>query len=90
VGYKWSKKWRGGKSIGVSRVAKGARVTKPKMGGAKGKLTFDYDSEDFLSSNSNDSTPKTTMVKSRSDSMGKHSIKELLKTIHEKDKEIRS
>ncbi len=49
---------------------------------------MDYDSDDFLSSN--DSTPKATIVKSRSDSIEKHSIKELLKKIEEKDKEIRS
>jgi hypothetical protein len=63
---------------------------KPKTRGAKGKLTLHYDSEDFLSSDSNNSTPKATIVKSRSDSVGKHSIKELLRTIQVKDKEIRS
>ncbi len=35
-------------------------------------------------------TPKATFIKSRSDSMGKHSIRELLKMIEEKDKAIRS
>ncbi len=79
-----------GKSIRVSRVVDQARVTKLRMGGAKGKMTLHYDIEDFLSSNSNDSTPKATIVKRRIDSVGKHSIKELLKTIQEKDKEIRS
>jgi hypothetical protein len=71
-------------------VVDGARVTKPKTGGAKGKLTLHYESEDLSSSDSNDSTPKATIVKSRSDSVGKHSIKELLKRIQEKGKEIRS
>ncbi len=45
----------GGKSIGVSRVAKGAKVNKAKMG-AKEKNTLDDDSDDF--SLSNDSTSK--------------------------------
>jgi len=62
-------------------------VTKPRTG-TKGKMALDYDSDDFLSSD--DSTLKATIVKSRSDSMGKHSIKELLKKIKEKNKAIRS
>ena len=36
----------GGKSIGVSRVVKGAKVNKVKTG-AKGKNTLDYDSDGF-------------------------------------------
>ena len=51
-------------------------------------METEYDSEDFSSSNV--STPKATIVKSRSDSVGKHSVKELLKKIKEKDKMIRS
>ncbi len=43
--------------------------------GAKGKNTLDDDSDDF--SLSDDLTPKATIVKSRSDSVGKHSVKEL-------------
>ncbi len=62
-------------------------MTKPRTG-AKGKKTLDYDSDDF--SSSNDSTPKATIVNSRHDSMGKHSIRELLENIKEKDKEIKS
>ncbi len=80
----------GGKSIRVSTVVDGARVTKPKTGGAKGKMTLHYDSEEFLSSDTNDSTPKATIVKRRIDSVGKHSIEDLLMTIQEKDKETRS
>ena len=49
---------------------------------------MDDDSDDF--SSSDDSTPRATIVKSRSDSVGKHSIKELLKKIKEQDKKIRS
>ncbi len=49
---------------------------KPRTG-AKGKKTLDYDSNDVLSSN--DLTPKVTIVKSSSDIMVKHSVKELLK-----------
>ena len=79
-------KSRGAKSTGVSRGAKGAKVMTPRMG-AKGKLPLDYDSDNLLWSN--DSTPKATIIKNRSDSAGKHSIKELLKKIEEKDKEIR-
>jgi hypothetical protein len=67
-----------------------SKNTKPKTGGAKGKLTLHYESEEFLSSDSNDSTPKAIIVKSRSDSVGKHSIKEMLKTIQERDKKIRA
>ncbi len=37
-----------------------------------------------------DLTPKATIVKNRRDSMGKHSVKELLKKIEEQDKKIRS
>jgi hypothetical protein len=51
-------------------------------------METEYDSEDFSSSNV--STPKATIVKSRSDSVRKHSVKELLKKIKEKDKMIRS
>ncbi len=61
-------------------------MPKPRTG-AKGKMTLDYNSDNFLSSN--DSTPTATVVKSRSESMGRHSVKELLKKIEEKDKEIR-
>ena len=50
-------------------------------------METEYDSEDFSSSNV--STPKATIVKSRSDSVGMHSVKELLKKIKEKDKMIR-
>ena len=60
--------------------AKVAKVTKPRTG-AKGKKTLDYESDDF-SLSSDDSTPKATM--------GKPSVKELLKKIEEKDKMIRS
>jgi hypothetical protein len=54
------KSW-GGKSIGVSRVTKGAKVKKLKTG-AKGKKTlhYDSDSDNFLSSD--DSTPKATII----------------------------
>ena len=76
----------GAKSIGVSRGVRGAKVMKPRMG-AKGKLTLDYDSDDSLWSD--DSTPKATILKNSSDSVGKHSVKELLKMIKENDKEIR-
>jgi hypothetical protein len=48
---------------------------------AKGKNTLDYGSDDF-SSSSDDSTPKATM--------GRPSIKILLKKIEEKEKIIRS
>ncbi len=71
-----------GKSIRVSRLAKGAKVNKVKTG-AKGKNTLDDDSDNF--SLSDDSTPKATIVKIRSDSVGKHSVKELLKKIEEQD-----
>ncbi len=77
----------GGKSIGVLRVAKGAKVNKVKTG-AKGKNTLDDDSDDF--SLSDDLTSKATIIKSRSDSVGKHSVKELLKKIKEQHKKIRS
>jgi len=60
--------------------AKVAKVTKPRTR-VKGKKTLDYESDDFPSS-SDDSTPEATM--------GKPSIKELLKKIKEKDKMIRS
>ncbi len=78
---------RGGESIGVLRVVKGAKVNKVKTG-AKEKNTLDDDSDDF--SSSDDLTLKATILKSRSDSMGKHSVKELLKKIEEQDKKIRS
>ncbi len=58
-----------------------AKVTKPRTG-AKGKKTLNYESDDF-SSSSDCSTPKAS-------TMGKPSIKELLKMIKEKDKMIRS
>jgi hypothetical protein len=77
----------GGKSIGVSRVRKGAKVNKVETG-AKGKNTLDDDSDNF--SSSDDSTPKATIVKSRSDSVGKNSVKELMKKIEEQDKKFRS
>ncbi len=77
----------GDQLIKVLRVAKGAKVKKLKTG-AKGKKTLDYDSEDL--SSSGDLTPKATIVKGRSDSVGKQSVKELLKNIKEKDKKIRS
>ena len=59
-----------------------AKVRKTGTGrvAAKGKKTLDYGSDDF-SSSSDDSTPKATM--------GKHSVKELLEKIEEKDKIIR-
>ncbi len=47
----------GGKSIGVLRVAKGAKVNKVKTG-AKWKNTLDDDSDNF--SSSDDLTPKAT------------------------------
>ena len=75
----------------VNRSIKGGgriNSNEAKTGGVKAKLTLHYESEDFLSSDSNDSTPKATIVKSRSDSVGKHFIKELLKTIQERDKKI--
>ena len=75
-----SQKSGGGKSIGVLRVVKGAKVKKLKTG-AKRKKTLDCDSVDF--SSSDDLTLKATIVKSMSDSMGKHSVKELLKKIEE-------
>jgi hypothetical protein len=73
------RKCGGMKSIGGrSKVAK---VRKSGTGGVvKGKKTLDYGSDDF-SSSSDDSTPEATM--------GKHSIKILLKKIKEKDKIIR-
>ncbi len=77
----------GGESIGVSRVAKGAKVNKVTTG-AKGKNTSDDESDVFSSSDY--STPKATIIKSRSDNVGKHSVKELLKEIEEQDKKIRS
>ena len=72
----------GTKSIGVSRGSNVAKVTKSRtgVGAAKGKKALDYGSEHF-SSSSDDSTPKATM--------GKHSIRGLLKKIEEKDKIIR-
>jgi hypothetical protein len=76
-----------GESNKVSRVAKGVKVNKVKAG-AKGKNTLNDDSDDFSSSDA--STPKATIIKSRSASVGEHSVKELLKKIKEKDKKIRS
>ncbi len=64
----------------------GVKVTTPRTG-AKGKLTMKYDSDDF--SPSDDSTPKATILKSKSDSLGNHYVKELLKKIKEKDTVIR-
>jgi hypothetical protein len=69
------------------RVVKGAKVNKVKAG-AKWNNTFDDDIDDF--SSSDDLTPKATIIKSRSDSVGKHSINELMKKIEEQDKKIRS
>jgi hypothetical protein len=43
-----------------------------------------------LSSDTNDYTPKATIVKRRIDSVGKHSIKDLLMSIQKKDKEFRA
>jgi hypothetical protein len=82
-GAKPRKKSGGTKSIEVSRRSKVAKVGKSGTGrvAAKGKKTLDYGSDDF-SSSSNDSTLKATM--------GKHSVKELLEKIEEKDKIIRS
>ena len=73
----------GTKSIGVSIWLKVAKVRKSGTGrvAAKGKKTLDYGS-DIFSFSSNDLTPKATM--------GKRSIKKLLKKIEEKDKMIRS
>ena len=73
----------GTKSIGVSSGLKVVKVTKSGTGrvAAKGKKTLDYGSDNFSSSR-DDSTLKATM--------GKHSVKELLKRIEEKDKMIRS
>ncbi len=73
----------GTRSVGVSRGAKVAKGKKSSTGAsaAKGKKTPDYRSDDF-SSSSDDSTQKETK--------GKHSIKDLLKKIKEKDKMIRS
>ena len=68
-------------------MAKGAKVNKVKTGATR-KNTLDDDSDDF--SSSDDLTPKAIIVKSRSDSVGKHSVKELLKKIEEQDKKIRS
>ncbi len=68
-------------------MAKGAKVNTVKTG-AKGKNTLDEDSEDF--SLSDDLTLKATIVKIMSDSVGNHSVKELLKKIEEQDKKIRS
>ena len=72
------KKSGGTKSIEVSRWSKVAKVRKTGTGrvAAKGKKTLDYGSDDF-SSSSDDSTTKATM--------GKHSVKELLEKIEEKN-----
>jgi hypothetical protein len=77
----------GDQPIKVSRVVNGAKVKKLKTG-AKGKNTLDYDSDDL--SSSDDLTQKATILKSRSDSMGDQSLKELLKKIKEEDKKTRS
>jgi hypothetical protein len=74
----------GDQPIKLSKVAKGAKVKKLKTGA----MGLDYDSDDL--SSSDDLTPKATTIKSRSDSMGKQSIKKLLKKIKKKDKKIRS
>jgi len=72
----------GTRSVGVSRGAKVAKGKKSSTGASavKGKKRPDYRSDDF-SSLSDDSTQKATK--------GKHSIKDLLKKIEEKDKMIR-
>ena len=72
----------GTRSVGVSRGAKVVKWKKSSTGAsaAKGKTSLDYMSDD-LSSSSDDSTHKETK--------GKHSIKDLLKKIKEKDKMIR-
>ncbi len=68
-------------------MAKGAKVNKVKTG-AKWNNTLDDDNEDF--SLSDDLTLKATIVKSRSDSMGRHFVKKFLKKIEEQDKKIRT
>ena len=72
----------GTRSVIVSRGAKVVKRNKSCTGAsaAKGKKTPDYNSDDF-SLSSDDSTEKATKRK--------HSIKDLLKTIEEKDKIIR-
>jgi hypothetical protein len=73
----------GTRSVGVSRgakVAKGKKLS-TSASAAKGKKTPDYRSDDF-SSSSDDLTQKAMK--------GKHSIKDLLEKIEEKDKMIRS
>ena len=73
----------GTRSVGVSRGAKVAKGKKLSTGAsaAKEKKTPDYRSDDF-SSSSDDLTQKAMK--------GKHSIKDLLEKIEEKDKMIRS
>jgi CRISPR/Cas system CSM-associated protein Csm5 (group 7 of RAMP superfamily) len=73
----------GTRSVGVSKGAKVAKGKKSSTGAsaAKWKKTPDYRNDDF-SSSSDDSTQKATK--------GKHSIKDLLEKIKEKDKMIRS
>ena len=65
------------------RGPKVAKVTKSGtgVGAAKEKKALDYGSDDFSSSSGDNLTLKATM--------GKHSIKGLLKNIKEKDKIIR-
>ena len=72
----------GTRSVVVLRGAKGTKRKKSCAGAsaAKGKKTQNYNSDDF-SSSSDDSIQKSMK--------GKHSIKDLLKTIEEKDKIIR-
>jgi hypothetical protein len=76
----------GGTTTTSVRVSRGANVAKRKKSStgasaAKGKTSPDYRSDDF-SSSSDDSTQKETKKK--------HSIKDLLNKIEEKDKMIRS
>jgi hypothetical protein len=75
----------GTRSHGVSRGAKVAKGNKSSTGAsaAKGKKTPEYRSDDFSSSgDDSDSTHKSRT--------GKHSVKDLLEKIKEKDKMIRS
>jgi hypothetical protein len=75
----------GTRSHGVSRGAKVAKGKKSSTGAsaAKGKKTPEYRSDDFSSSgDDSDSTQKSRT--------GKHSVKDLLEKIKEKDEMIRS
>ena len=75
----------GTRSLRVSRGAKVAKGKKSSTGAsaAKGKKTPEYRSDDFSSSgDDSDSTHKSTT--------GKHSVKDLLEKIKEKDEIIRS